>query len=68
MVQESELSQKLDIIIKILAINQLKGKEVGEQITFLNSIGIANKEIASILNKSQNTVNATLSQQRKKKK
>ena len=64
--QESEISHKLDIIIKLLALDQLKGKEVGEQIVFLSSIGISNKEIASTLNKSQNTVNATLSQWRKK--
>lgn len=67
MVQESETSQKLDIIIKLLALDQLKGKEVSEQIIFLSTVGITNKEIANILNKSQNTVNATLSQARKKK-
>ena len=66
MTQESEISHKLDVIIKLLALDQLKGKEVGEQIVFLSNIGISNKEIATILNKSQNTVNATLSQWRKK--
>ena len=59
--------EKLDMIIKLLAINQIKGKEIGEQIVFLNGFGIANKDIASILGKSQNTVNATLSQHRRKK-
>ena len=64
---EKEILQKLDIIIKLLAVNQLQGKEVREQILFLYNVGISNKNIAIILNKTQNTVNATLSQVRKKK-
>ena len=64
---EKEILQKLDIIIKLLAISQLQGKEVREQILFLHIVGISNKDIAIILNKTQNTVNATLSQVRKKK-
>jgi orotate phosphoribosyltransferase-like protein len=59
--------EKLDIIIKLLALNQIKGKDVGDQILFLRNLGIANKDIAEMLEKSQNTVNATLSQHRKKK-
>jgi len=62
------IAEKLDIVIKLLALNQIKGKDVGEQIVLLSNIGIANKDIADILQKSQNTVNATLSQNRKKKK
>jgi len=64
---EKEILQKLDIIIKLLAISQLQGKEVRGQILFLHNVGISNKDIAIILNKTQNTVNATLSQVRKKK-
>jgi len=63
---DQEIIKKLDIIIKLLAISQIKGKEAGEQITFLHNMGISNKDIAQILNKTQNTVNATLSQRRKK--
>ncbi len=61
------IAEKLDIVIKLLALNQIKGKDVGEQIVLLSNIGIANKDIADILHKSQNTVNATLSQRRRKK-
>jgi len=61
------IAEKLDIVIKLLALNQIKGKDVGEQIVLLSNIGIANKDIAEILHKSQNTVNATLSQYRRKK-
>lgn len=64
---EQEILKKLDAIIKLLAISQLKGKEAGEQILFLHKIGIGNKDIAEILGKTQNTVNSTLSQVRKRK-
>lgn len=67
MSQDKIIVEKLDIIIKLLALNQIKGKDVGEQIVLLSNIGIANKDIAEILDKSQNTVNATLSQKRRKK-
>ncbi len=67
MVENNQILKKLDMIIRLLALNHMKGKEVGEQIVFLNSLGIANKDIAEILGKTQNTVNATLSQARKKK-
>ena len=64
---EQEIIDKLDIIIKLLATSQISGKDSQEQILFLSNIGIANKNIADILGKTQNTVNATLSQLRKKK-
>jgi len=67
MQKNSEITEKLDTIIKLLALGLIKGKEVKEQILFLYNLGISNKEIAQILGKTQNTVNATLSQQRKKK-
>lgn len=67
MQKNSEITEKLDTIIKLLALGLIKGKEVKEQILFLYSLGISNKEIAQILGKTQNTVNATLSQQRRKK-
>lgn len=63
-----QIIEKLEIIIKLLAIEHVKGKEVREQILFLHQLGINNKEIAEILDKSQNTVNVTLFQARKKKK
>jgi DNA-directed RNA polymerase specialized sigma24 family protein len=67
MEKNSEITEKLDTIIKLLALGLVKGKEVKEQILFLYNLGISNKEIAQILGKTQNTVNATLSQQRRKK-
>jgi hypothetical protein len=55
----------LGIIIKLLAVGVVKGKDVKEQVLTLHDMGISNKEIANILGKSQNTVNVTLSQARK---
>jgi len=66
MTESKLIIEKLDVIIKLLAMNQIKGKEIGEQIVLLSKLGIANKDVADILGKSQNTVNATLSQHRKK--
>ncbi|MGI0045896.1 MAG: helix-turn-helix transcriptional regulator [Nitrosotalea sp.] len=64
---EKESLQKLDTIIKLLAYGVIKDKDSGEQILFLHKLGISNKDIAEILNKTQNTVNSTLSQLRNKK-
>jgi len=64
---EKEIFQKLDTIIKLLSFGLIKNKEAGEQILFLHKIGISNKDIAEILDKTQNTVNSTLSQFRSKK-
>lgn len=63
-----EILERLDIIIKLLAVDTIKGKEVKEQILFLHELGITNKDVAKILGKTQNTVNVTLSQFRKVKK
>ena len=64
---ERVVIEKLDIIIKLLAVGVVRGKDVKEQILTLREMGINNKDIASILGKTQNTVNVTLSQARKKK-
>ena len=66
--EELEIIKKLDIIIKLLAVGLVKGKEMKEQIIFLKKLGISNKDIAEILGKSQNTVNVTLSQEKKRVK
>jgi len=63
---DKEIIQKLDTIIKLLAFGLIKGKDAGKQILFLHKMGIGNKDIAEILGKTQNTVNSTLSQLRKK--
>jgi hypothetical protein len=59
------IADRLEIIIKLLAVGVVKGKDVRDQVLTLHDMGISNKEIASILGKSQNTVNVTLSQARR---
>ena len=67
MSKDSEIVDKLDVVIKLPVMGLMKGREVKEQILFLSNLGISNKDIAEILGKTQNTVNSTLSQSRKKK-
>jgi len=59
--------RKLEIIAQLLAMNLLKDKSVSEQIAKLHDSGFKNKEIATILGKTENTVKATLSQLKSKK-
>jgi len=61
-----QIIEKLDIIIKLLAVEVVKGKEGRDQILTLRDLGISNKDIALILGKTQNTVNVTLSQARRR--
>lgn len=63
--KQQQILDKLDLMIKLLAVGVIRGKEVREQIVTLSRMGISNKDIALILGKTQNTVNATLSQARK---
>lgn len=64
--EQQKVLEKLDIIIKLLAVEIVKGKEVRDQILTLRDMGISNKDIALILGKTQNTVNVTLSQARRR--
>ena len=63
---QKEILEKLDIIIKLLALDILKGKEAKDQILILHGLGISPTNISLILGKSRNTVNVTLSQARRK--
>jgi hypothetical protein len=63
-----QMVERLGIIIKLLAVGVVKGKDVKDQVWTLHEMGISNKEIAHILGKSQNTVNVTLSQLRRARK
>lgn len=56
------LSDKMDIMIRLLAMNAVSGKPVKEQIRTLNSLGMTPKQIADALGKTQNQVNVTLHQ------
>jgi len=62
------LSSKMDTIIKLLALNTVKGKELKEQIWLLSSSGFQPKDIADILGKTPNYIRVILHGLRKEKK
>jgi hypothetical protein len=64
----NEISGKLDKILKLLAIDAVKGCSAEqEKIELLDSLGFRPVEIAKFLNKSQENVNVQLGLIRKKK-
>jgi len=61
-----EILERLDLIIKLLAMNVMKGEETQkEKIIQLSKLGLQPKEIANILNTTANTVRVALSNARK---
>jgi len=60
--QFEELSRKLDLLIKLTAVNLVKDKKSEEQIKFLSDQGFRPKEIADTLATTQNVVNIRLSE------
>jgi hypothetical protein len=64
----SEISGKLDKILKLLAVGAVKGySKEQDKIELLDSLGFRPVEISKFLNKSQDNVNVQLSIIRKKK-
>ena len=63
-----EIEQKLDILIKLTAMNAVGNQPLREQIRRLDVIGLAPKDIASILGKSSNHIRVELTYLRKQKK
>jgi len=62
------MNDKLDTIIKLLAVQIISGKEYREQVTLLDSIGLQPKVIAELTGKTANNVKVTLHLIRKSKK
>jgi hypothetical protein len=62
MVRESEIqvSEKLDRVLRLLAMLAVKGLSQTEQIATLNRVGFAPKEIADVLGTTANTVRVAL--------
>ncbi len=65
--QFSELSRKIDILIKLTALNSIQGKNLQEQILLLFPINLKPIEIATLLHKPKNIITATMSNLRKDK-
>ena len=64
----SMIEEKLNLVIKLLAMQIIGDKEYREQVYLLSSIGIKIKDIAELTGKTQNNVKVTLHNIRKQKK
>lgn len=64
--QFNEISKKIDILTRLLALSLVSEKKQKDQIFILNKIGLQPKQIAEILNTTTNTVSVTLSKMKKK--
>lgn len=54
------LDEKISLLVKISALDAVKGRPLNEQIHLLNSIGMSPTEIASCLGKTPNTISVLL--------
>ncbi len=66
--QNNEVVNRLNTLIRLVALGLCQNKGQKEQISFLSSAGITPKEIGEILGTTSNTVSVTLSGIRKVKK
>jgi transposase-like protein len=57
--------EKMDVIIKLIALNFLRDKNLKEKVKALSGLGLRPIEIARVIDKSQNYVNVTLHEIRK---
>ena len=65
---EQKIVEKLDILIRLVAVDALRNQSFREQVTVLSEIGLQPKEIAAILGRTPNNVSVTLHAIRKEKK
>ena len=64
--QFNEIVKRLDSLIRVVAISNMRDLTSTAKIALLNQAGFAPKEIADILGTTQNVVNVRLSEMRKK--
>ena len=55
-----EISRKLDTMVRLLAIDVIRGRELRDQIKLLSQAGLKPTEIAEVLGKTSNSVRVTL--------
>jgi len=65
--QFKQLSDKMDIIIKLLALNAVEGKELKNQVSILSAFGFQPKQIADMLGKTPDHVRVILHRLRKER-
>ena len=61
------LSRKMDMLIKLTAMNAVAGKNLSDQVSLLSSLSFRPSEIGEILVKPTNVITATLSNLHKKR-
>ena len=61
-----DLGQKLDVLIRLIAVGLTEGKPRNDQIHLLAKTGLPPKEIAELLGTTANTVSVALYQKKKK--
>ena len=64
-VTDNRLLEKLDLLIRLVALDVAKGLPRNEQLWLLSTAGLQPKEISELLGTTPNTVRVTLSQLRK---
>lgn len=65
--QFNQLSNKMDTIIKLLAVNLVEGKPFKDQVSLLSAFGFQPKQIADIVGETPNKVRVTLHRIRKER-
>jgi hypothetical protein len=63
-----EISEKLDLLIKLSFAKFLEDKDFNEQVRTLNQVGVPPKTIAELTGKTANNVSVTLNKIKKKNK
>jgi len=63
--QFAEISAKLDVIIKLLAMSAVEGKQLKQQVSLLHSLGLQPRQIADVLDKTPNHIRVVLHELRK---
>ena len=63
--QFKQLSDKMDTIIRLLALNAVEGKELKTQVSMLSGFGFQPKQIADMLWKTPNHIRVLLHEMRK---
>ena len=64
----SQISRKLDVLIKLSAANVVKDQTFREQVRLLSSVGLQPRDIAQLVGKSPNHVSVMLVQLKKQKR
>jgi DNA-directed RNA polymerase specialized sigma24 family protein len=64
--QVNEITERLDKLIRIVALSSTRGLTLTEKIYLLHQASFAPKEIADILGTTSNVVNVRLSEMRKR--